>query len=381
MAKYKERVMVNGIERWVTANTRHELHLAIARALLQGGEVTMPAGSSNEFPTVRDFVEQIYLPTYIQMLAPKTVENYKQYLKLNILPFLGDMRLNEVTVSTIQQFYNWMAEGSLHGHKKNLNRRSIERIGGLTSRIFKVAFEMKLIDDMPFKNTLLSIRAEPASHHKVLPDSEIKRIKQEIPQMESMKERVFMGLLAYTGMRLEEVLGLRWEDVNLPERYCEITHTVTYPGNNQPCVREGGKTLTSCRTVILPEPLVAILQSVPTQTGFLIGGEHPLCWASYQRMRRKAFAKCMKNQRVVEMQFDNQQFERGVQTSVKSLEDLKKGLDLEGSARSLSSLEKAGKAFSLAGIADSVNPSAISYWIPGNSLVRSAQKSIANSAC
>lgn len=248
-------------------------------------------GSSSELPTVRDFVEQVYLPTYIQMLAPKTVENYKQYLKLNILPFLGDMRLDEVTVSTIQQFYNWMAEGSLHGHKKNLNRRSIERIGGLTSRIFKVAFEMKLIDDVPFKNTLLSIRAEAASHHKALPDSEIQRIKQEIPHMETLTERIFMGLLAYTGMRLEEVLGLRWEDVNLPERYCEITHTVTYPGNNQPCVREGGKTLTSCRTVILPEPLVAILQSVPTQTGFLIGGEHPLCWASYQRMRRKAFAR------------------------------------------------------------------------------------------
>lgn len=89
MAKYKERVMVNGIERWVTANTRHELHLAIAHALLQGGEVTVPATAGNEIPTVRTFIEQAYLPTYIQMLAPKTVENYKQYLKLNILPFFG----------------------------------------------------------------------------------------------------------------------------------------------------------------------------------------------------------------------------------------------------------------------------------------------------
>ena len=59
--------------------------------------------------------------------------------------------------------------------------------------------------------------------------------------------------------------------------------------------------------------------------------------------------------RVVEMQFDNQQFEKGVQTSVKSLDDLKKGLDLEKSAKGLAALESAGKSFSLSGIANSVS--------------------------
>jgi len=36
------------------------------------------------------------------------------------------------------------------------------RIGGLASRMFKVAYEMKLIDDTPFKSTLLRVR----SHHE-----------------------------------------------------------------------------------------------------------------------------------------------------------------------------------------------------------------------
>lgn len=60
------------------------------------------------------------------------------------------------------------------------------------------------------------------------------------------------------------------------------------------------------------------------------------------------------DQRVVDMQFNNRQFESGVQTSIKSLNDLKKGLDLEGSAKGLSALDKAGKSFSLAGIAEGV---------------------------
>jgi hypothetical protein len=36
------------------------------------------------------------------------------------------------------------------------------------------------------------------------------------------------------------------------------------------------------------------------------------------------------------MGFDNEQFERGVKTSTQSLENLKKGLDLEKSAKGLS---------------------------------------------
>ena len=58
--------------------------------------------------------------------------------------------------------------------------------------------------------------------------------------------------------------------------------------------------------------------------------------------------------RIVKMQFDNKQFESGVQTSVKSLDNLKKGLDLSASAKGLSDLDKAGKSFSLAGIAQGV---------------------------
>lgn len=58
------------------------------------------------------------------------------------------------------------------------------------------------------------------------------------------------------------------------------------------------------------------------------------------------------DERVVEMKFDNKQFENGVQTSLKSLDQLKRGLDLEESAKSLSNLAKVGKSFSLAGIGD-----------------------------
>lgn len=61
------------------------------------------------------------------------------------------------------------------------------------------------------------------------------------------------------------------------------------------------------------------------------------------------------DKRVVDMQFNNKQFEANVQTSIKSLDNLKKGLNLDASAKSLNNLNAAGRAFSLDGIASGVD--------------------------
>ena len=58
--------------------------------------------------------------------------------------------------------------------------------------------------------------------------------------------------------------------------------------------------------------------------------------------------------RIVEMMFNNKQFETGIKQSSGSLEKLKKGLDLRGASRNLSNLSAQGSKFSLANIGESV---------------------------
>ena len=58
------------------------------------------------------------------------------------------------------------------------------------------------------------------------------------------------------------------------------------------------------------------------------------------------------DERIVSMKFNNSQFQKGVADTNKSLDDLKKGLNLSESAKGLNDLNAAGKNFSLAGIAD-----------------------------
>ena len=58
--------------------------------------------------------------------------------------------------------------------------------------------------------------------------------------------------------------------------------------------------------------------------------------------------------RIVEMQFENSQFEKGVSKSLESLEQLKKGLDFKDYEKGLESLQKTGDSFSLARMAEGV---------------------------
>ncbi len=69
------------------------------------------------------------------------------------------------------------------------------------------------------------------------------------------------------------------------------------------------------------------------------------------------------DERIVNMQFNNKQFESGISTSLSSIEKLKKGMDFDGATKSLSGLSDAGKKFSLAGIAEGVEQIAGKFFL------------------
>ena len=60
------------------------------------------------------------------------------------------------------------------------------------------------------------------------------------------------------------------------------------------------------------------------------------------------------DERVVEMRFDNQQFEKNVQTSMSTLEKLKQKLNLTGASKSLEDVNKAAKNVTLTGLSNAV---------------------------
>ena len=61
------------------------------------------------------------------------------------------------------------------------------------------------------------------------------------------------------------------------------------------------------------------------------------------------------DERIVQMKFENGQFERNIQTSIKSVNELKQGLDFEGSVKGFDELDKAAKGLNFNPITNSID--------------------------
>ena len=80
------------------------------------------------------------------------------------------------------------------------------------------------------------------------------------------------------------------------------------------------------------------------------------------------------DEKVVSMQFDNQQFEEGVSESLKSIQELKNSLDFDKSVKNLNGLAEAGKKFDLSGISNAVEAVTVRF----NALEVAGKTAIAN---
>lgn len=238
---------------------------------------------------LEDFVKDIYMPKFLPSVAPTTRASYSLYLNNYILPVLGKIDIDSIRIADIQDFMNWMADASHHGKKQDLNAKTIDRVIGLLSRIFRIAIEMDICSKNPCKSSLLSNPGEKAGHHKALPDREVRRIKSILEDELEGETLIYMALLIYTGMRREEILGLKWSDIYLDDFYAVVERAVTYPDRNQPYIGVP-KTEASERTVILPIPLVRILER-HQKTGYVFGKTRPYTYSVARKLWREGFQK------------------------------------------------------------------------------------------
>ena len=295
MARLRERVYLSdGSMKWATGLTNQELFVNVAKILapmIASQSVQDLKGSKT---TLKAFIEDQYKPTYMNTIKATTQETYRQYLDLYIYRYLGNMIMTDINVKTVQEFYNWMAEGSKHGMKNDINAGTINRVGGLLTRVFSIAEALDYIKETPIKNALLRNPGTKAKHHKALTLSDITKVRKGIPELLEEQERLFMALLAYTGMRPEEILGLRWEEVFISEGYANMKRTVTYPTKSTPEVKEEGKTDNSIRSIILVPAVVNILQSATKKEGYIIHGKDanaPCPRTTYVKLYKKAFTE------------------------------------------------------------------------------------------
>ena len=209
--------------------------------------------------TVAAFLTE-WLETIESTVRPSTHFSYGRYIRLHVVPRIGDVKLQSLDAGTLNSLY---ADLLREGHKTKaggLAPRTVHYIHTILHRAFKDATKWGRLTRNPSDaadpprqtagNRNAAMRTWPAE----VVGQFLKRSRDEGDRYQAAWE-----LLATTGMRRGETLGLRWTDVDLELAVVSIVQTVILVDH----VTQYGtpKTKAGARSVDLDPSTVAALLS------------------------------------------------------------------------------------------------------------------------
>lgn len=193
----------------------------------------------------------IWLGEYLGSLKMRTADSYRTTVEVHLKPAFGRMKLETLTTTDIQRFYN-----ALQRQEKPLSPKSIHNIHGVLHKALQQAVELGYLHKNPSDPCKLP-RVEKAPIQP-LDDEAIKSLLKTIQG--HRYEYIYLVTL-FTGMREGEVLGLKWDSVDFDEGTILICQQIQRKrgGNNEYvfCSPKNGKS-----RKIAPAPFVMdILQA------------------------------------------------------------------------------------------------------------------------
>lgn len=166
-------------------------------------------------PTLRDFGEQSYMPFARQRKASHKDDACR--LTVHVYPSLGERKLSEVTTRDIQALLSRVAEKT--------SKATSNRVHSLVARMFKLAVIWGVIERNPCYG--LSKFKEEKRAERFLTPEEIQRFQEGLAQDRNQVAASALRLLLLTGLRRNEVVKARWEQVDLDAGLLHLPHTKT----------------------------------------------------------------------------------------------------------------------------------------------------------
>jgi integrase len=187
-------------------------------------------------------------------LEPTTIEQYRQHLRLHIEPFLGKTKLSKLNVPIIRDFADKLRA---NGRSRTMVKYVIRSLGSLLAD----AQDRGLIIRNPVHE-----RHKERRKRKGTQDRRGSNLKVgiDIPTPEEIKcmlqaaagrDRVFLLVAVFTGLRASELRGLAWKDINFKK--AELT--VSQRADRYRTIGEP-KTEAAERVIPLPSPVVSALR-------------------------------------------------------------------------------------------------------------------------
>lgn len=188
-----------------------------ARAALQQLQDEVRAGAGEEAHTL---AVATYLEEWLagkRALRPSTRKSYREHLDNHLLPHLGHYKLRELQARHIDQMLNSLA--SRRG--ESLSNGSLRRVHSTLRTALNAAVRRRLI---PY-NPANAVELPPTGYNEVTVWTAAE-VATFLETTRSDSLFPLFHLVVVTGMRRGEVLGLRWQDVDLDRGLLTIRQQV-----------------------------------------------------------------------------------------------------------------------------------------------------------
>ena len=162
-------------------------------------------GSATNFAR---YIEETYKPLILPLMATSTRSRSEGIIRNYLLPAFGEKCLRELTPMTSQAYFSKMTSSPLSHESK-------DKIRDVISGILQSAVTYGLLVRNPAENVKLppDRRGRRRSKPYVTPQ-QFSELLAHIP--EPYSSMVYVAV--YTGLRVSELVGLRWNDVNVTEQ-------------------------------------------------------------------------------------------------------------------------------------------------------------------
>jgi integrase len=232
-----------GDRRYVSGNTREEAEkkLAELRVLYQQGR--LPTRSAQ---TVGDYL-QIWLRDDVKpSVAPRTYDNYELNVR-RLDAYIGSVRLTALKPDHIKAVYRSLQE---HG----LSARSVQQ----THRTLRAALRQAVKSEHLYRDPTLGVTPPRARERNELVLT-AEQVRALLAGTADHYLHPLWVVLATTGIRLGEALGLQWRDIDLNNGILTIQRQAQRQ-KGQGMVLSEVKTAASRRTLPLVAGTIAVLR-------------------------------------------------------------------------------------------------------------------------
>ena len=201
-------------------------------------------------------------------LAPSTYKRYCRMLETRLLPYFGHFYINKIKPTDIMKFYDLLEKDTQLVRKKGNNGSKTKKpLSGKTilehHRLLRAMLHKAVYWQLIVANPAERVQPPKARKpkRKSYDDEQTKILLEnlELLSSEDTKYKVAIILTVFTGVRLGELMGLEWTDVDFKNGIISINRSSQYL-SDMGVFTKVPKTESSIREIAIPEFIISLLE-------------------------------------------------------------------------------------------------------------------------